>query len=136
MFGVSSYPSGLTSATISFHVCCTSALPQAAIAAIRGGDDAPAYNASKAFVSNYMEGLRKKAKKAGKEIYITDIQPGFVDTAMAQGDNLFWVASPEEAAQQIYNAIEKKKRRVYITRRWGIFAILLKVLPGFVYDRL
>ncbi len=31
------------------------------IAAIRGRAECPAYNASKAFVSNYMQGLRQKA---------------------------------------------------------------------------
>lgn len=39
------------------------------IASIRGDCDVPAYNASKAFVSNYMEGLRKKVSKLGVPIY-------------------------------------------------------------------
>ncbi len=34
------------------------------IAAIRGNGDSPAYNASKAFVSNYLEGLRQKISKS------------------------------------------------------------------------
>lgn len=55
------------------------------IAAIRGGSESPAYNASKAFISNYMEGLRQKASKLKSPITITDIQPGFVNTAMAKG---------------------------------------------------
>jgi len=33
------------------------------IAALRGGRQAPAYNASKAFESNYLEGLRQKVRK-------------------------------------------------------------------------
>ena len=79
------------------------------IAAIRGGG-APAYNASKAFVSNYLQGLRYLISKSGLPITITDIQPGFVDTRMAQGEGLFWVATPEKAAAQIYQAIRKKKK--------------------------
>src|SRR5215470_16844670 len=55
------------------------------VAAIRGSGVAPAYSASKAFVSNYLEGLRIRARNAGLPILVTDIQPGFVDTAMAQG---------------------------------------------------
>ena len=55
------------------------------IAALRGGREAPAYNASKAFESNYLEGLRQKVRKLGLPITITDIKPGFVKTAMAQG---------------------------------------------------
>ena len=106
------------------------------IAALHGNGSAPAYNASKAFESNYMSGLRQKIIKRGLPITITDIQPGFVDTAMAQGENLFWVASPQKAAQQIYEAIQKKKSRATITRRWIFFAWLMKLLPDFVHDRL
>jgi len=106
------------------------------IAAIRGDGDAPAYNASKAFVSNYMEGLRKKVSKSGTPIVITEIQPGFVDTAMAKGEGLFWVASPQKAAQQIYNAIKRKKKHAYITKRWGVIAWLIKTLPEFIYNKL
>jgi short-subunit dehydrogenase len=106
------------------------------IAAIRGGRDAPAYNASKAFLSNYLEGLRTKAVKAGIPITVTDILPGFVETAMAKGEGLFWVASPRKAALQIYSAIERKARRAYITKRWRLIALLLKVLPDFLYSKL
>ena len=106
------------------------------IAALRGDGDAPAYNASKAFVSNYMEGLRKKVVKSGSSITVTDIQPGFVDTAMAKGDGLFWVASPQKAAQQIYNAIEKKRKHAYITKRWRLMGWLMKIMPEFIYNRI
>lgn len=55
---------------------------------------------------------------------------------MAKGDNLFWVASPAEAASQIFNAIKKKKSHAYITKRWSIIAWLLKILPDFIYNRI
>ena len=106
------------------------------IAALRGSREAPAYNASKAFVSNYLEGLRVKAARSRLPIYVTDILPGFVDTAMAQGEGLFWVATPHKAAQQILAAIDAKKRRAYITRRWHLIAWLMKYLPDFLYERL
>lgn len=106
------------------------------ISALRGGGAAPAYNASKAFVANYLEGLRQKVHKLGLPITISDIQPGFVDTAMAQGEGLFWVASPGKAAMQIYKAMAKKKNHVYITKRWRMIACLLKVMPGWLYNKL
>ena len=62
------------------------------IAALRGGRESPAYNASKAFESNYLEGLRQKVRKSGLPMTITDIRPGFVNTAMAKGDGIFWAA--------------------------------------------
>jgi short-subunit dehydrogenase len=79
------------------------------IAGIRGVDINPAYSASKAYELNYLEALRKKAKKSGANIIVTSILPGFVDTDMAKGPGLFWVAKPQKAAKQIVNAIEKKK---------------------------
>ncbi len=82
-----------------------------------------------------MDGLRNKIAKQRLPITITDIQAGFVDTAMAQGEGLFWVAAPEEAARQIYQAIKGKKKHAYITRRWVLLAWLFKVIPDWIYDR-
>jgi short-subunit dehydrogenase len=106
------------------------------IASIRGSNICPAYNASKAFVSNYLEGLRKKALKEKLNISVTDIQPGLVGTKMAKGDGLFWVSSPQKAAQQICRAIQRKKNKAYITKRWAIIAWLLKIMPNFIYDKI
>lgn len=106
------------------------------IAALRGSGATPAYNASKAFVSNYMEGLRQKVHKLGLPIVVTDVQPGLVDTAMAQGDGLFWVAPPEKAAGQIYEVIKGRRRHAYVTRRWRSIAWLLKVMPGRVHRKM
>ncbi|ODT91320.1 MAG: oxidoreductase [Sphingobium sp. SCN 64-10] len=106
------------------------------IAALRGGGDAPAYNASKAFVSNYMEGLRHNVARRGLPIATTDVRPGFVNTAMAKCDGLFWVASPEKAAKQIYGAICARKSHAYVTKRWRLVAALMKFLPNSIYDRL
>ncbi len=103
------------------------------IASIRGNSLTPAYNASKAYVSSYMEGLSIKMYKQKLPIYLTDIQPGFVDTDMAQGNGIFWVAPVEKAARQIYQAIKHKRRRVYITKRWWFIAQVLKVLPYSIY---
>lgn len=103
------------------------------IAALRGNASAPAYNASKAFMSNYLEGLRLKALKNNLDIAVTDVRPGFVDTPMAQGDGLFWVCSPEKAAEQIVQAVSRKKSRVYITKRWRLIAWLMRLMPDRLY---
>lgn len=134
------------------------------VAGVRGDGMAPAYNASKAFISNYLEGLRKKAVKEGLPIAVTDIRPGFIDTAMmksyddldglaaegiedaspypspdrarSKGDGFFWVATPEKAAAQIYEAIRRQKKRAYVTRRWAIAAWLLRTMPDSIYNRI
>ena len=103
------------------------------IAALRGQGDGPSYSASKAFVSNYLEGLRHMAIKSGKPIFVTDVQPGFVKTPMSKGNNLFWISTAEKAANQIYDAIAKKKNLAYITKRWRLIAWLLKAVPDWIY---
>lgn len=106
------------------------------IAALRGGRAAPAYNASKAFVSNYLEGIRQRCHRLGLPITVTDIQPGFVDTAMAQSPQLFWLASADRAAEQIFAAIRKRRRHAYVTKRWRLVAWLLRGLPAAWYQRM
>ncbi len=99
------------------------------VAALFGSPLAPAYNASKAFVSNYLEGLRGMVRHLRLPIIVTDIRPGFVDTAMAKGPGIFWMASPEKAARQIHGAIKKRRSCAYVTRRWRLFAWLWKIVP-------
>lgn len=106
------------------------------IASARGNSWAPAYNASKAFQSNYFEGLAIKALKMKKNIVVTCIEPGFVGTKMAKGNKFFWVVPADKAARQIIRAIDKKKRKVYISRRWWIIAKLARWMPYAVLKKL
>lgn len=99
----------------------------------RGSGIAPAYNASKAYQINYMEGLRQKATKSPYSIYTTDIRPGFVDTAMAKGEGLFWVTPVDKAVKQIKKAISKKKKVAFISKRWRYVTILFRLLPSAIY---
>lgn len=105
------------------------------VAALRGSGSAPAYNASKAFMSNYLQGLRQRFRKLKLPVVVTDVQPGLVDTAMAKGENLFWVASPQKAARQIFDAIQKRRKHAYVTKRWRVIAWALRVLPDSFYDK-
>ena len=106
------------------------------IGGIRGSRQAPAYNASKAYQINYTEGLRQKAAKLKMPIFITDIRPGLVDTKMAKGEGLFWVMPLEKAVNQMYKAIIRKNKVVYVTKRWRLIAFVLKILPRGIYDRM
>ncbi|GAB5526646.1 MAG: SDR family NAD(P)-dependent oxidoreductase [Roseivirga sp.] len=106
------------------------------IGGLRGSKMAPAYNASKAYQLNYLEGLRQKAQSEGKKVTVTDIRPGFVDTAMVKGPGQFWVAPPEKAARQMYKHIRNKRAVAYVTHRWRLIAMILKWMPGSIYQRL
>lgn len=106
------------------------------IGGLRGSRNAPAYNASKAYQINYLEGLRKKAKHSQKQIHITDISPGLVNTDMAKGEGLFWVMPVDKIVRQIYRAIRKKKKIAYVSKRWKVLAFFIKRMPRFIYDRM
>lgn len=106
------------------------------VGGLRGNHIAPAYNATKAFQINYLEGLAKKIKKEGLNMLLTDNRAGLVDTGMAKGEGLFWLAPVEKAAQQMYFAIKNKKRIAYVTKRWRTIAWILKLLPRNIYLKL
>ena len=106
------------------------------IAANRGNSWAPSYSASKAFQSNYFEALAIKVNKMKKDIGITCVEPGFVATKMAKGNKRFWIVPLEKAARQIITGIEKKKQKVYVSKRWWLVAKLMRLVPFWLYKRI
>jgi short-subunit dehydrogenase len=106
------------------------------IAALRGNCAGAAYAASKAFQSVYLDGLRDLARQSGLPIAVTEVQPGAVDTAMLKTERplpavarWLFVSSPAIAAQEIMQAIRKRAKHSYITRRYALVAFVLKLLP-------
>jgi short-subunit dehydrogenase len=107
------------------------------MAALLAHHRATSYTASKHFISNYMTGYRQKAKRVSSDIAITEIRPGYVLTEMTErARGMFWVASVEKAAGQIIKGIEKRKRYVYVTKRWQLLAWVAKLVPEWVWDRI
>ncbi|MBK1877890.1 SDR family NAD(P)-dependent oxidoreductase [Pelagicoccus mobilis] len=106
------------------------------VAAVRGSPHAPAYNASKAFVASYLEGLQLRVAKDKLPIQVTEIRPGFVDTAMMKADNPIWLISPEHAVKALLLAVERRKKVAYIPGRWRWVALLLRLLPPELYQKL
>ena len=99
------------------------------VASIRGNRQVAAYHASKAFQASYLESLWMKAQRTKKaKIHVTNILPGYVDTAIIKGDT-FWMAPVDKATKQIFTAIKQKKRKAYITKRWAIVAFVMKIAP-------
>ncbi|MFC4549641.1 MULTISPECIES: SDR family NAD(P)-dependent oxidoreductase [Halorussus] len=101
-----------------------------------GNGAVPAYSASKAFVSNYLDGLRYRAAGRDAEVVVADMIPGYVDTEMATNEGRFWEVSAEVAAAQIAAAIRKEKARAYVPRRWRAVALFLDAMPDAFFRRL
>jgi short-subunit dehydrogenase len=80
--------------------------------------------------------LRDLVRHSGRPIAVTEVQPGFVDTAMMKTDRplpavVRWllVASPSAAARQILVAVRKQKKHAYVPKRYAAVAFVLKRLP-------
>ena len=89
------------------------------------------YTASKAFVSNYLEGMRSRAQHSGLPITVTTVEPGFVDTPMVDWQAI-WMAPVDKAVAQMVKAILKRKNHVFITKRWRIAVWIIKLMPRWI----
>ncbi|RUT80204.1 SDR family NAD(P)-dependent oxidoreductase [Ancylomarina longa] len=106
------------------------------VAGLFGYRFAPAYHAAKSYQISYLEGLRQKAYQSDKPIYVTDIRPGYVDTSMSKNKKRFWVLTAENAAKQIFDLIVRKKDVAYVSKKWQLVAIGLKLLPRWLRKRM
>lgn len=108
------------------------------IASLFGWGQSAPYNASKAFVRNYLQGYRQKANHSDADITVTDLQPGFVESEMIKDrkKNIFWVTPAGKAARQMADAIVRKSDHAYITRRWRLIGWLLKFIPDGIWNRM
>jgi short-subunit dehydrogenase len=105
------------------------------IAGDRGRRGNPAYNASKAALTTYLEGLRNRLFPFG--VTVSTVKPGFIGTRMLGGrTGLPWVVSPEEAARTIAARLEKNHEVFYVTRRWALLGLALHHVPRFVFKRI
>lgn len=89
------------------------------------------YHATKAYASNYLNGMRSRAARSGLPITITTVEPGFIDTPMVQ-DTPMWMASVERGVEQIITGIQAKKNHIYVTKRWRYVVWLARIIPNWV----
>ncbi|HES59655.1 MAG: SDR family NAD(P)-dependent oxidoreductase [Calditrichaceae bacterium] len=94
----------------------------------------PAYNASKVFESNYLNSMRYRMQ--GKDLFVTEICPGFIDTPIVRKRRITLMAPVDRAAKQIIKAIEKKRKTVIVTKRWKLIRWLIPLTPDWIFRRL
>ena len=104
------------------------------IAGDRGRKAQPAYGASKAALTTYLEGLRNRLHPFG--VKVTTVKPGFVATRMLDGrGDLPWTAPVDVAARTIARRVERGDEVFYVYRRWGLLGLALHHVPRFVFKR-
>ncbi len=104
--------------------------------ALHGHPGCPVYTASKAFMANYLSGMRTKMDLLTySDIYITDLRWSFIQD-IKQSIAIGWVETPQEAALHMIEAINQKKRVAYIMSRWSFILWGLLAMPSMVKDML
>lgn len=108
----------------------------ASVAGFRGLAGNGAYSASKAAARIWMESLRTELRGSG--VSVVCICPGYIDTPMTRGNRfrMPFLISADEAAPRIARAIAAKRRVAVVPWQMALVAVVLRALPGWLYDRL
>ena len=108
----------------------------ASVAGFRGIPGAGAYSSSKAAAIAWLEALRNEL--AGSGVSVVTICPGYIDTPMTQVNKypMPFLISADEAAARFARAIAARRRLAVIPWQMALVSLLLRALPGALYDRL
>lgn len=105
------------------------------VAGDRGRKSNYVYGAAKGLVARYAQGLQHRF--AGTGVKIVLIKPGPTDTPMtarlkAQNAKL---ASVDDVAQRIVDAVKRGQAVVYVPRKWQLIMWVIRHLPAFLFNR-
>lgn len=106
------------------------------IAGTKGLGAAPAYSASKAYQSMYIQALEQQARMLRLPIIFTDIRPGFVDTPLLAGSKYPMLMDVRDVAGDIINAVAKKRHVRVIDWRYRILTAAWRMLPSSLWRRM
>ena len=106
------------------------------VAGDRGRKSNYIYGAAKAGLSAYLSGLRNRLYSSN--VQVLTVKPGFVDTKMTHGLDLpeALTAQPNEVADDIYKAQQKRKDIIYTKGLWKVIMLIIVSIPEFVFKRL
>lgn len=105
------------------------------VAGTKGIGLAPAYSSTKRFQSTYLQALSQLFKTKNRNIDITEIRPGFVDTAILN-HHYPMMMKPDYVAEKIVKAIEKRKRCVTIDWRYRCVVFFWNLIPNWIWERI
>ena len=108
------------------------------IARTRGLGAAPAYSATKRYVSHYLECLSQLCTiRRLHHIHLHDIRPGFVRTPLiADGNRYPMQLDPERVAQSIVRGIERDRSVITVDWRYRLLVAGWRLLPRWLWVRL
>jgi short-subunit dehydrogenase len=108
----------------------------ASVAGFRGLPGSGAYSSSKSAAITWLESLRTELYGSG--VSVVCICPGYVDTAMTQVNRyrMPFLLPAGEFARRMAKAVAAKRRLAVIPWQMAAVSRLLRILPGWLYDRL
>lgn len=105
------------------------------VAGERGRASNYIYGSAKGALSLYLQGLRNRLHSQG--VHVMTVKLGFVDTRMTFGmETKIPIASPQEAAQAIFNAQQRRTDVLYYPRFWAGIMGVIRSLPEPIFKRL
>lgn len=106
------------------------------IAGTKGLGPAPSYSATKAMQNVYLQALEQQANARRLKICFTDIRPGFVDTALLNGDFHYpMMLRPENVAREIVSAINSRRHIRVIDWRYRLLTAFWRRIPRCIWRR-
>jgi short-subunit dehydrogenase len=108
----------------------------ASVAGFRGLAGNGAYSASKAAAIKWLEALRVELHGSG--VSVVCVCPGYIDTPMTRVNRfrMPFLLSADDAARRIARAIAARRRLAVIPWQMAAVSVLLRTMPGWIYDRL
>lgn len=106
------------------------------IAGTKGLGAATAYSATKRFQNTYLDAMDQLARMNKLNITFTDIRPGFVATPLLKDDRYPLLMNVTDVAEEIVQAIEKKKRIAIIDWKYRILVFFWRMIPHWLWVRL
>ncbi len=106
------------------------------VAGLRGRQSNYVYGAAKGALGIYLSGLRNRLSKRG--VHVITVLPGFIDTKMTAGMGLpaLLTATPEQVADDIYEAYQKSYNTIYTRWFWRWIMAIIRTIPEPLFKRL
>jgi decaprenylphospho-beta-D-erythro-pentofuranosid-2-ulose 2-reductase len=106
------------------------------VAGERGRQSNYLYGSAKAGFTAYLSGLRNRLCKSG--VHVLTVKPGFVRTRMIENIKTPepLTALPSQVANDIYDAVIKRKNVIYTKSIWRPVMYVIKTIPESIFKKL
>ncbi len=103
------------------------------VAGERGKASNYIYGSAKAGFTVFLSGLRNRLAK--KNVHILTVIPGTVYTKMTLDIKLpkLFTSNPDQVANDIYNAVQKKRDVIYTMKIWRLIMFIIKCIPERIF---